>query len=223
MNRNAQVAVLFDLDGTLVDTAPDLINALRALCTHADQPFPNRADWPEWVGQGAAGLIQAALGPVDESLMSAYLDVFLAHYESHIYEDSRPFPGIEPLIEACRSNGWPLGVVTNKKGALAQAVLEQSGLAPYFEVLIGGDTLTRNKPAPEPIWAACEALGIATERSVMIGDDQRDVLAAMEASVTSIVAGWGYGVGNIEARQRAVSHWCKTPSEVYQVLTNQAS
>lgn len=218
IQKNAQRAVLFDLDGTLVDTAPDLVNALKALCAHVKKPFPSRNDWPSLVSQGAAGLIEAALGPMDQANMAHHLTFFLDHYENHIYVDSRMFDGVRPLLEACRSNGWALGVVTNKKYALAQSILKQAGLLDCFGALIGGDSLSRNKPHPEPVWAACEALEIPSQQAVLIGDDQRDVVAAERAGVMGIVAGWGYGVARIEAETLARCLCCQTPKEVYQVL-----
>lgn len=212
--RTPQWAVLFDLDGTLVDTAPDLINALAALCAHVNQPLPAREDWSGLVSQGAAGLIEAALGPLDPAEMQRHLAYFLAHYEHHIFEDSRLFEGVGPLLAFCQSNGWALGVVTNKKHAFAQKILDQAGLSHCFGAVIGGDSLARNKPAPDPVWRACERLGALPEHAVLIGDDQRDVVAAQRAGVASMVVGWGYGVARIEPEILAECPVCHTPAEV---------
>ena len=216
-------AVLFDLDGTLVDTAPDLINALKALCVHAKRPFPLRDDWSGLVSRGAAGLIDAALGESAPEDKATYLTYFLSHYESHLYQDSELFEGIDSLLAACRTRGWRLGVVTNKKMAFAQSILDQAGLSDHFGVLIGGDSLAKNKPAPDPVWAACDALAIPPKRTVLVGDDERDLVAAERAGALGIVAGWGYGVSQIRPQSVALSQWCDTPAEVYDVLTQWAS
>jgi len=216
-------AVLFDLDGTLVDTAPDLINALKALCVHTKRPFPLRNDWSGLVSRGAAGLIDAALGELTSKDKAAYLTYFLSHYESHLYQDSELFEGINSLLGACRARGWRLGVVTNKKMAFAQSILDQAGVSDHFGVVIGGDSLAKNKPAPDPIWAACEKLATPAHRTVLIGDDERDLVAAERAGALGIVAGWGYGVSQIQPHSVALSQWCDTPAEVYDVLTQWAS
>jgi len=215
--------VLFDLDGTLVDTAPDLVNALKALCVYADRPFPLRSDWPGLVSQGAAGLIDAALGALAPREKDDYLAFFLNHYEAHLYQDSALFEGIDSLLETCCAKGWRLGVVTNKKLAFAQSILDQAGLSNHFGVVIGGDSLASNKPAPDPVWAACEALETPAERAVLIGDDERDLVSAQRAGALAIVAGWGYGIRGIQPQSLALSEWCDTPAEVYPALTHWAS
>lgn len=221
--QTAKRAVLFDLDGTLIDTAPDLVNALKALCVYADRPFPSRGDWSGLVSQGAAGLIEAALGELTPTDKDAYLAFFLNHYEANLYLDSALFEGIAPLLQACLSKGWQLGVVTNKKQRLAQKILDQAGLSDHFGVVIGGDSLPWNKPAPEPVWAACEALSTPSDRAVLIGDDPRDIEAAERAGVLGLVAGWGYGVAGIRREAVAVRDWCHTPAEVDEALTHWAS
>lgn len=216
--NNSQRAVLFDLDGTIVDTAPDLVNALKALCAHVKKPLPERNDWSGLVSHGAARLIETALGPLDQAEMARHLAYFLDHYEHHIYEDSHLFDGVRALLAFCRSNGWALGVVTNKKQALAEKILEQAGLSDWFGALIGGDTVARSKPDPAPVWAACEALKTRPDQAVLVGDDQRDVEAAGRAGVMSIVAGWGYGVASIEPELLSRAQCCQTPAEVHRVL-----
>ncbi|HEY7906438.1 MAG TPA: HAD-IA family hydrolase [Wenzhouxiangella sp.] len=216
--NNSQRAVLFDLDGTLVDTAPDLVNALKALCAHVKKPLAARNDWSGLVSHGAARLIETALGPQDQGTMDRYLAYFLDHYEHHIYEDSHLFDGVRALLAFCRSNGWALGVVTNKKQALAEKILEQAGLSDWFGTLIGGDTVGCSKPDPAPVWAACEALKTRPDQAILVGDDQRDVEAARRAGVMSIVAGWGYGVASIEPELLSHAECCRTPVEVQRVL-----
>lgn len=217
-SQTSNRAVLFDLDGTLVDTAPDLINALKAVCEHADRPFPQRTDWSGLVSQGAAGLIDVALGELAPEEKEAYLAFFLSHYEAHLYQDSKLFEGMDSLLAACRASGWHLGVVTNKRSAFAQSILDQAGLSDHFGVVIGGDTLARNKPAPDPVWAACKILATTAERAVLIGDDERDLVSAKRAGALGIVAGWGYGISGIQPQSVTLSQWCNTPAEVYEAL-----
>ena len=221
-SKTANRAVLFDLDGTLIDTAPDLVNALKALCVYADRPFPSRNDWSGLVSQGAAGLIEAALGEVAPGDKDDYLAFFLNHYEAHLFEDSQLFEGMASLIKACQTKGWQLGIVTNKKLAYAQAIIDQAGLANDFGVVIGGDSLPCNKPAPDPVWAACQALATPPGRAALIGDDERDLGAAERAGVRGIVAGWGYGIASIRREAVAVGDWCDTPAEVHETLIHWA-
>lgn len=189
--------LLFDLDGTLVDTAPDLIGAtnhvlaLRGLPQVADDVVRSS------VGTGAETMLAAALahaGVVPErDAVAGMLADFMTHYGVHLSDGSRPFPGAIAMLEACAARGWPLAVVTNKIEANALAVLDALGLRRYFGAVIGGDTLAVAKPHAAPLREACRRLGVPLAGAVMIGDSVTDARAAQAAGVPFIGVSFGYG------------------------------
>lgn len=208
-------AVLFDLDGTLIDTAPDLVAALNAVWAWRQRSgsLPDLA-WRSMVSKGALFLIETALGPAPDQQREEELRYFLQHYEDNIFEQSVIFHGMVEALEVLRQKGIPLGVVTNKREALAHRLLDQAGLKDFFSVIIGGDRLPLSKPHPEPLWAACEALSINAGCAVMVGDDQRDITAAQNAGMGCVVAMWGYGVGEIDTGVQAGMIQCSEPLDL---------
>ena len=196
MTASALVAplrvVLFDLDGTLVDTAPDLAESLAALCRSLNQPMPDFEGWSRRVPEGAKAMIEYALGPQPKEQLERHLEFFLAHYRQHCFVHSQIFPGVQEMLKGLRALGLSLAVVTNKQLGLAESVLSQSGLSPYFECVIGGDSTPAPKPAPQPVLMACELLGQSVENALLVGDDERDCLAASRAGTRFLFAGWGY-------------------------------
>lgn len=192
MNARRFRAVLFDLDGTLVDTAPDLIGTLQALRTARGlaglegdllRPFATR---------GALGLLEAGFGPETGIEPASLREEFLAHYAANIWRNSRPFDGVEALLADLQQRGLEMGVVTNKIGALAGPVLEHAGWASHFGCLVAGDTTARSKPDPAPVLLACKRLGVAPSDVCFVGDDRRDVEAGRAAGTATVVAAWGY-------------------------------
>ena len=198
-------AVLFDLDGTLVDTAEDLLGALDDL--RAQLGLPPCADSlpPAIAARGGRGII--ALGfPDDAGAAERYLASYLRLYQARIAQLSRPYPGIEELLAMLEQRGIAVGIVTNKPEALARELLTAlgwherapgtdlaGGSATQFGVLVGGDTLPVRKPAPDPIWEACKLLGVDPASSIMVGDDLRDIASARAAGCAhSIAVSYGY-------------------------------
>ena len=211
-------AVLFDLDGTLVDTAPDITAALAAMRVHLDLPDLPARHWRRLVSQGGRALVASALEDAPSIDQDSALAFFLSHYEAHVFEHSRIYSGMLALMDQLVDQGQRLGVVTNKRGALAERLLVTAELADRFDVVIGGDTTPHPKPRPEPVIAACEALGVAPSAAILIGDDRRDVEAARRAGAASVIAGWGYGAEGIDQAMRATSVWCDQPEDVWPVL-----
>jgi len=208
-------AVLFDLDGTIVDTSPDLVGALGALWAWRNRPGPlPTRNWDEWVPKGALSLIEAALGPGEQSEREAELAYFLRHYEANIFVDSRIFDGIKEVLDWCMDHHVKLGIVTNKRAHLANRLLSQAGLDSCFSVVVGGDSLAVNKPHPEPLWAACEALAVRPNQAVMVGDDHRDVVAASRAGMNCMVACWGYGASALVKTDHPDAVWCRQPKDL---------
>lgn len=211
--------VLFDLDGTLVDTAPDLVAALHAVWVwrQREGPLPN-LPWSSLVSQGAMALIEAAMGPTTAKARDEELLYFLEHYKNNIFTHSIIFSGVIDALDKLAKRGVSLGVVTNKSESLAHRLLDQSGLSHRFSVVIGGDSLPHKKPAPEPLLAACDALHVLPEQTVMVGDDQRDMVAAIRANMACVVAMWGYGVDQIEMDAHESMMVCAAPIDLPTVL-----
>lgn len=187
-------AVLFDLDGTLADTAPDLAVALNALRHQAGlAALPVEAVRP-WVSQGARGLIRGgfdldANAPGAAELLVSLLD----HYAAHVCVHTRLFSGMEQVLAQIEARGLRWGVVTNKPSRFAIPLMDGLGLGRRAGCLVCGDTLPVRKPDPAPVHLACERLGVPSAVSVLVGDDRRDIAAAHAAGAWSLAATYGYG------------------------------
>jgi phosphoglycolate phosphatase len=186
-------AVLFDLDGTLADTAPDMartVNVMRESRRLA--PVPLEVVRPH-VSKGARGMIGAAFGITPEHAeFPAMREEFLAVYAGNLCVDTRLFPGMDELLDLLDGRGMAWGVVTNKFEHLARSVIDGLGLATRSAVLVGGDTCARAKPFPDPLLHAAEKLALKPASILYVGDDERDVQAARAAGMPVVAAGYGY-------------------------------
>ncbi|MDZ7786643.1 MAG: phosphoglycolate phosphatase [Halofilum sp. (in: g-proteobacteria)] len=185
--------VLFDLDGTLVDTAPDMTRALdRVLADAGRPPLPAELVRPH-VSRGAAGLLALAFGDtLAEAERERLRADFLRYYREQLATASRPFPGMPELLARIEGAGMAWGVVTNKPGWLTVPLLDELGLAARAACIVAGDTLERRKPDPAPLLHACERAGTRPRRAVYVGDDERDVIAGRRAGMRTYVALFGY-------------------------------
>lgn len=185
--------IVFDLDGTLVDTAPDLTNALNdVLVRRGHAPVSGEAI-RACVGHGAKAMIEAALrrGGADGDL-DRMLAEFLVHYEANIAAESRPYPGAVAALEGLAAEGATLAVCTNKREHLSRKLLQELDLARYFAGLAGRDTFAVSKPDPGHLLGTIELAG-GPRRAVMIGDSDIDVMTANAAAVPIVLARFGYG------------------------------
>ncbi len=186
-------AVLFDLDGTLVDTAPDMGAALNRLLQEENHsPLPLAQIRP-YVSQG--GLVLTRLGfadKVDEVEIEPLRLRFLQQYRAAVADESRLFDGFENILAELERRSLPWGIVTNKPEWLTLPLLEQLGLRTRAGVVIGGDTLANRKPHPEPLQVAAARLGVDCTRCVYLGDDERDVIAGKAAGMKTLIAAYGY-------------------------------
>lgn len=186
-------AVLFDLDGTLIDSAPDLAGAANTLrAEHGLEPLPYEQLRP-MVGAGARGMVGVAFGvaPGDERF-ELLRDAFLARYERSMLDRTRIFEGIEELLAGLEAAGIAWGIVTNKATRFALPVAQGVGLVPRAGALVCGDTTAHSKPHPEPLWEAARRLGHMPADCLYVGDDLRDVQAGRAAGMATLVAAWGY-------------------------------
>lgn len=190
------VAVLFDLDGTLVDTAGDLAASMNHALAAAGHPTVPPARVRHLVGHGARAMLAGGLAetgaPAPTSAdLDAQLAVFLVHYRAHIADLSRPFPGAVAAIEEMQRDGAAIAVCTNKPEALARALLGALGLDRLFGAIVGADTTAAAKPDPAPVRRCLELT--SSKRGVFIGDSDTDIKAAANAALPCLAATFGYG------------------------------
>ena len=185
--------VLFDLDGTLIDSAPDLAGAANRLrADHGLEPLPLEALRP-MVGSGARGMVGVAFGVSPGELrFEALRDAFLAHYEAGLLQCTQPFDGVPALLSALEAQDIAWGIVTNKATRFTLPIVAGLGLAQRAGTVVCGDTTPHSKPHPEPLLHAARALGLAPENVAYVGDDLRDAQAARAAGMPMLAATWGY-------------------------------
>lgn len=184
--------IFFDLDGTLVDTAPDMVAVLVAMQRdNGSHPVPYELARAS-VSHGALGLINVAFPTVDEARRRLLHQDFLDRYEQAVCVESKLFPGMAEVLDLLEENGLPWGVVTNKPERMTDPLLEKLGLSSRMSCAVSGDTLPQRKPHPAPLLLACERSGVVPERSLFIGDDARDIVAGRAAGMATIAAAYGY-------------------------------
>ncbi len=197
-------AILFDLDGTLIDTAPDFIRIIKVMCAKHNHPCPSDEAIREQVSAGARAMVKLMFGDelvdvadTDPKLL-AYRQEFLDMYEADICVDSRLFEGLDDLLLNLESHGILWGIVTNKPRYLAEILLDKLNLTERCAVLVCPDDVTHTKPHPEPMFLAVQKinekfnLNLTPENCVYIGDHIRDIQAGKAAHMRTILAGYGY-------------------------------
>jgi len=186
-------AVLFDLDGTLVDTAPDMANALNTLLQRHGHPGLSNEIVRPYVSHGATALVKLGFGLTEKDpdfadLRQQFLDIYAADLDRY----SRTFPGMEEVLQHLEQQPLPWGIVTNKPGYLTEPLLDKLGLRKRSACVVSGDTTARRKPHPDPLLHACEVLKQSPKRVVYIGDAERDIKAGNSAGMPTLVATFGY-------------------------------
>lgn len=198
----ADATIVFDLDGTLVDTAPDLVRALNQTMDLEGLPRVKLETVRALVGQGAPVLIEraAALRGVafTEQRLESLTGEFIGFYRADIARESKPFPGVLQAMDDLAARGAKFAVCTNKRTDLSQQLLETLGIGERFSAIVGPDAVTHRKPHPEHYQAAVARAGGTVRRSVMVGDTATDVGAARAAGAPSIVVRFGYCDGACE-------------------------
>ena len=185
-------AVLFDLDGTLLDTAPDLVNAANAvLQANGRDPLPLEALRPH-VSNGARGLIAQAFPEADETRAAALAEALVEHYRGQLVVESELFPGMDHVLQALDAVEHPWGVVSNKLESLVRPILDHFLWSEHCACRIGGDTAAARKPDPAPIVLGARMMGEAPADCLYVGDSAGDVDAARAAGMPVVVVAWGY-------------------------------
>ena len=190
---NAIRAMLFDLDGTLLDSAPDLVASLNQVRKSENLPELGVSEMSRYASHGAVGLLKAGMPPTDESRFESWRLRFLHHYAENSFNYSSLYDGVPELLEFLQYCGIPWGVVTNKIEALALPIIEAAQLRDSISCMVCGDTLSKRKPDPAPVRLACEILQIAPQDTIFIGDDIRDLAAGRAAGTLIGAVHYGYG------------------------------
>lgn len=217
--------LVFDLDGTLVETAPDLMHALNHVLGLKGVAPVSLSDVRQMVGQGARRLIERGLlsgtGEAPAALVDELTPAFVDYYAAHIADESYPFESVVDLLDAARGHGLKLGICTNKYEGLARLLMDTLELSDRFgAAIVGGDTLPTRKPDPAPLFETVARAGGDPERSVMIGDSINDIQAAKAADMPSIAVSFGYtAIAPHELGAHAViDHFLELPHALRRVL-----
>ena len=193
--------VLIDLDGTLVDSLPDIAFCVDSMLTELAMPTAGQERVRQWVGNGTDILVRRSIagnldGEVDEQLLARALPLFTALYAKHTSERSRVYDGVAAGLDYLRTTGAALACVTNKASVFTHKLLSEIELDDYFSLVISGDTLARNKPDPLPLLHAARHFAVAPEQGLLIGDSANDVKAARAAGLRIVCVSYGYNHGN---------------------------
>jgi len=192
--------ILIDVDGTLVDSVPDLAFCVDTMLQQLGRPAQGERAVRNWVGNGVQRLVERALtgeldGKPDAADFERAYPVFLDLYANNTSQRSCLYPGVREALDRLKANGYPLGCVTNKAAQFTKPLLTELGVADYFSIVISGDTLPVKKPDPGPLLHAAVHFGVAPEAALMIGDSVSDVTAARAAGFQIVCLSYGYNHG----------------------------
>lgn len=214
--------VIFDLDGTLIDSRLDLVHSVNAALRHIDRPELPEAVIASYVGDGAPVLIQRALGgeSVDESLVRKGLEYFLSYYREHKLDHTTVYTGIREALATIQNsnNGHPrrMAVLTNKPVNPSRAIVEALGLAPYFSQVYGGNSFPTKKPDPEGALKLLAEAGVDPEQAAIVGDSHVDIRTGRNAGLWTLAVTYGFAPHTLEVEQPDVT--VDQPSELAEVF-----
>lgn len=202
MRFSDKKVILFDLDGTLVDSAPDLALAVNHMLQSLGCETFAHETIRSWVGNGAQTLVKRALSgssiiddEIDPVLFEEALDIFLNFYAQNLCVSTVTYPNVQTTLRSLKSKDYRLVLVTNKPYDFIQPLLEGLDLTDLFELCLGGDSLAKRKPDPMPLLHVCESLDVCVTKCLMIGDSKNDIVAANAAKMQSIGVSYGYNYG----------------------------
>lgn len=209
--------VLFDLDGTLLDSAPGIYAALETYADEVGMVVPPYASVREVVSRGARAVLKTLWPDADSTALATHAPRFLELYAAVMADKSPAFDGVNHLLDALEAAGIPWGVVTNKPGFLTGPLLRDLGLWSRAASVVSGDTLAQRKPDPAPVLHACKQAGMAPEQGIFVGDDLRDIQAGRDAGLYTIAAAWGY-LDNSDPHSWGADAVLTTPDQLTRLL-----
>lgn len=216
--RPAPGAVLFDLDGTLLDTAPDMVAALNALRREESAAELDYTSARAHVSNGVQGLIRLAFGELPETERIRLQQRFIAIYAGQLVNETQLFPGMGRVLAAIEGAGLPWGVVTNKPGQLTEPILNRLGLRIRCASVVSGDTTPQRKPHPLPLQHALAEIGASGASSIYVGDAARDIAAGRAAGMRTIAALYGYIPPGEDPASWGADHHIASPENLLDVL-----
>jgi phosphoglycolate phosphatase len=219
--------IVFDLDGTLVDTAPDLIATLNVVFAREGLPPVDYATARNLIGGGARAMISRGIEAEGRSLKPAKVEQmfadFIAYYSDHIADHSQPFPGLIDALDTLAAKGHRFAVCTNKLEGLSVLLLEKLKLADRFEAICGQDTFKIQKPDPDILRRTIAAAGGSAEHAIMIGDSETDIRTARAAGIAVVAVDFGYSETPVSefGPDRVISHFTQLPGAVAAIFSAQ--
>ncbi len=211
--------VLFDLDGTLVDTAPDLIACLNKALVFHQLPEMNPETIKPFISYGALAMIQYSTHDIDDKIQQSILDTMLDFYQANIAEYSRFFSGIDNTLNTIESLGLKWGIVTNKRERFTHPLVQALALEARAACIISGDTTAHSKPHPEPMLTACTRANVLPEQCVYIGDAIHDISAGKSANMKTLAAVYGYLKPDDEPEQWGADAIINSPAHLTEWIT----
>jgi len=198
----AKKLIIFDLDGTLIDSVPDLVEAINQMQLNIGRTIFEENIVRSWVGNGAETLVKRALSSsvdidenLDETLYEKALALFLASYKKNACVKTEVYPYVNATLQTFQEKGYIMAIVTNKPYAFVEPILKALDMKDFFALYLGGDSLKVKKPDAQPLLHVCKELRMSVEDSVMVGDSKNDILAANAANMQSIAVNYGYNYG----------------------------
>jgi 2-phosphoglycolate phosphatase len=216
MNRIS--AMLFDLDGTLLDSAPDLVGSLNWVRHQENLPPLLLSVMKRFASKGAVGLLRAGMPEADAATFEGWRQRFLEHYALNSYRHSSLFDGVHELLDYLGRAGIPWGIVTNKTESLTWPILEAAKLVDSASCVVCGDTLRESKPHPAPVSLACGIVNVAPAETLMVGDDLRDLQAGNAAGTQTAAVFYGYGSGDLEGDLVRGSYPVHHPADLVELI-----
>jgi len=205
---------LFDLDGTLINSADDIAEAVNyALKQLGREPLPNE-EIIKHVGYGAKNLMKDVLNTTDEELINKATKLFASYYLSNPSVYTKPYPYIPETLQLLKQKNKKIGVITNKIAKVSERILKQLNLNQYIDILVGAETTSEKKPSPKPVLYACEKLNIPPQKAILIGDSEVDIQAGKNAGTKTGLVKYGYGKINLALAENPDIIF-ETPKDIY--------
>ena len=217
--------IVFDLDGTLIDSAPDLVEAVNFAMTTLGRPTHSKARIEQWIGNGADVLVKRSLvgdwhvesAPED---FEAAFTLFKTYYAAHDWVHSGVYPGVLDTLAILKDRGVKLACVTNKTARFTDPLMVTAGLAPYFDLIASGDTFSAMKPSPVPLLETAKKIGVSPEQAWMIGDSINDISAGKQANFKTVAVSYGYA-GRYSMTDLAATYTINAMPELVALIQNE--